>query len=284
MVGVDVGPDGFFLERHHKLRPVDTKMEGVYLAGCALGPKDIRETTIESMATASKVATFLGKGEIEVSPEKACIVPERCNACGECVKVCPANAIAVTSKGVEINSISCIGCGLCVPKCPTEAIDIKNTTNEQLNAQVRGMCEGEENQPRVLAFLERITAYGSADLAGQTRVNYTPNVRVMSVPSIGRVGLKHVLHAFAAGADGVIFVEGDDSPFREDQVREHVNQLKKELGNLGVESLRLASTTTTLPQYEKVVNLFETFTQRIAKLGRLTEEKRQKIREHLGRD
>jgi hypothetical protein len=78
-----------------------------------------------------------------------------------------------------------------------------------------------------------------------------------------------------------VFIEGDDSPFKEHQVREHVIGLKKELAKHGVESLRLVSTTTTLPQYDKVINLFETFNERISRISRLPEEKRQKIRKEL---
>ena len=277
MLGVDLGDDGFFLERHHKLRPVDSKIEGIYLAGCSLGPKDIRETTIETMATASKVATFLGRGEVSVSPEKAFIITEKCNGCGECMRYCPSKAMESTSKGVVIHSISCTGCGICVPKCPTGAIDLTQSSDTQLMAQIRGTLEGESERPKILAFLEKTTAYGSADLAGQTRVPYTPSVRIISVPSTGRVGGKHVLQAFAAGADGVILIEGDDSQFREDSIREHVNTIKKDLGKFGVESLRVVSTTTTLPQHDKVVNLFQTFTERITKMGRIAPEKRQKI-------
>jgi len=281
MMGIDLGPDSFLLERHHKLRPVDTKMEGMYIAGCALGPKDIRETTLETMATASKVATFLGKGEIAVSPEIAFIIPEKCNSCGECIKHCPTKAIEPTPKGVFINSISCTGCGICVPKCPTEAIELKHSTDSQLTAQIQATSIEDGDRPRIIAFLEKTTAYGSADLAGQTRVSYTPNVKIIPVPSTGRVSLKHVLHAFASGADGIIFIEGDDSPFREDNVRDHVNSIKKELGKYGVESLRVISTTTTLPQYDKVVNLFQTFDERISKMGRISPEKRQKIAQTL---
>lgn len=282
MLGIDLGPDNFFLERHHKLRPVDTKMEGIYLAGCAVGPKDIRETTVETMATASKVATFLGKGEISLSPEKAHIIQEKCNNCGECISSCPYKAIESTAKGVKINSISCTGCGICMPKCPAEAIDLKQSTNEELTAQIQGTCEGDGDKPRILAFLEKTTAYGSADLAGQTRIQYTPDVRIIAVPSTGRVGLKQVLTAFATGADGLIFIEGDDSPFREDGVRDHVNSMKKELSKFGIESLRLVSMTTTLPQFDKVVNLFQTFDERMTKMGRVAPEKRKKILEALG--
>ncbi len=282
MLGIDLGPDNFFLERHHKLRPVDTKMEGIYLAGCAVGPKDIRETTVETMATASKVATFLGKGEISLSPEKAHIIQEKCNNCGECISSCPYKAIESTAKGVKINSISCTGCGICMPKCPAEAIDLKQSTNEELTAQIQGTCEGDGDKPRILAFLEKTTAYGSADLAGQTRIQYTPDVRIIAVPSTGRVGLKQVLTSFATGADGLIFIEGDDSPFREDGVRDHVNSMKKELSKFGIESLRLVSMTTTLPQFDKVVNLFQTFDERMTKMGRVAPEKRKKILEALG--
>ncbi len=282
MLGIDLGPDNFFLERHHKLRPVDTKMEGIYLAGCAVGPKDIRETTVETMATASKVATFLGKGEISLSPEKAHIIQEKCNNCGECISSCPYKAIESTAKGVKINSISCTGCGICMPKCPAEAIDLKQSTNEELTAQIQGTCEGDGDKPRILAFLEKTTAYGSADLAGQTRIQYTPDVRIIAVPSTGRVGLKQVLTSFATGADGLIFIEGDDSPFREDGVRDHVNSMKKELSKFGIESLRLVSMTTTLPQFDKVVNLFQIFDERMTKMGRVAPEKRKKILEALG--
>ncbi len=281
MLGIDLGPDNFFLERHHKLRPVDSKMEGIYLAGCALGPKDIRETTVETMATASKVATFLGRGEVSLSPEKAYIISEKCNSCGECIKYCPAKAIESTKNSAVVNSISCTGCGICVPKCPTEAIDLKDSTEAQLMAQIEGTSQEDGDRPRILAFLEKTTAYGSADLAGQTRVQYTPDVKIISVPSTGRVGLKHVLHAFASGADGIVMIEGDDSPFRDEGIREHVNGMKKELSKFGVESLRLVSMTTTLPQYDKVVNLFQTFDERITRMGRIPAQKRRKIAEAI---
>jgi len=92
-----------------------------------------------------------------------------------------------------------------------------------------------------------------------------------------------MLEAFASGADGVIFVEGDDSPFREDAIREHVTQLKKELGAYGVEPLRLMSITTTLPQYDKILNIFETTNARITKMGPVAKEVRSKIEAKLSK-
>jgi heterodisulfide reductase subunit A len=126
-----------------------------------------------------------------------------------------------------------------------------------------------------------MTAYGSVDLGGQSRRSYSPEVRIVRVPSIGRLGIKHVLHAFAAGADGVIFVEGDDSIFKEDKVRERVIQFKKDLGKFGIQSLRLQSTTTTLPQYEKILALFDDFVERVKKMGPITREKREEVKKYL---
>jgi len=279
-LGVQVGADSFLLERHYKLRPVDSQREGVFVAGCALGPKDVRETTLEAMATASRVATFVGKGEISVSPEVAYIIPEKCDACGICIQVCPVAAVEKSPTGLTINPVSCVGCGICVPRCPRQAIDLNHCTEAQLIAQIRGVCESGKH-PKIIAFLEKNTAYGSADLAGQTRESYFPNVEIIGVPSTGRVGLRHLLHAFAAGADGVIFVEGDDSVFKEDALREHLTQLKKELSPYGVEPLRLISITTTLPQYDKILNTFETTSSRISRMGPLSKETRSKIEEKL---
>jgi heterodisulfide reductase subunit A len=281
ILGVDLGPDGFFLEAHHKLRGVETKREGIYVAGAALGPKDIRETTMESMATSSKVATFLGKGEISVSPEVAFLVPNRCDLCGICIDKCPTKAIDKGKSEVSIDPISCIGCGLCVPVCPKEALDLRNSTEEQLIAQIKGIVEEEDIAPKIIAFVEKMTAYGSADLGGQSRRSYSPEIRILRLPSTGRLGINHVLHAFAAGADGLVFVEGDDSVFKEDKLRERVIQFKKDLGKFGIQPLRLQSTTTTLPQYEKIFSLFDDFVERVRKLGPIAQEKREEIKKFL---
>ncbi|MFQ6081378.1 MAG: hydrogenase iron-sulfur subunit, partial [Candidatus Bathyarchaeia archaeon] len=288
MLGIHTGFDGFLLERHHKLRPIDTQREGVYACGCVLGPKDIRETTTESMAVGSRVATFLGKGEVSVSPEVAYVISERCNGCGECIEICPAKAIkevpSTFRTRAEIDLMSCVGCGICVPACPRHAIDLNNCTEAQLIAQIRGVGQKGDGSPRIIAFLEKETAYASADFAGQTRYSYPANIVIIGVPSTGRVGLRHLLNAFATGADGIVFIEGEDSVFKADKLRGHVIQLKKQLKQYGVQSLRLVSTTVTIPQYGKLVDAFDVFTKRISKIGRLSMEVRSKIEEELAED
>jgi heterodisulfide reductase subunit A len=106
-------------------------------------------------------------------------------------------------------------------------------------------------------------------------------MRIIGVPSAGRLGIKHLLHAFANGADGVLLIEGDDSMFKEDKLRERVIQMKKELAKAGVESLRIQSITTTLPQYEKIFALFDSFTERIKKMGPVKSEKREALKKQI---
>jgi len=280
MLRLQVGSDGFLLERHYKLQPVDSQREGIFLAGCALGPKDVRETTLESMATASRVASFLGKGEISRSPEVAYIIPERCNECGECLEFCPLATVENSTTGITINPISCVGCGICVPKCPQQAIELSHCTEKQLLAQIDGICNKGEGT-KIVAFLENNVAYASADLAGQTRHSYPPNVEIIGIPSVGRIGIKDVLHTFAAGADGIVFVEGHGSILEDGDIRDHMSELKKQLKKYDVSPLRLMSITTTLPQYNKILNIFETISSRISKIGGLTQDKRDHITQQL---
>ncbi len=279
-LGIQTGSDGFLLERHYKLKPVDSQREGVFVAGCALSPKDVRETTLEAMSTASRVATFLGKGEISVSPEVAYIDPDRCDKSRVCVEVCPVAAVEESPTGMTINPMVCIGCGICVPRCPREAIDLRNSTEAQLMAQIEAVSQGGKS-PKIIAFLEKEIAYGAADLAGQSRVSYSPNVEIVSVPTTGRIGLKHVLHAFASGADGVVLLEAHGGVFTEEALREHVIQMKKELGAYGVKPLRLMSFSTTLPEYGKVTNTFEMFNERISRMGAISRDIRESIKEKL---
>ena len=281
-LGLHVGPDNFFLERHYKLNPVDGTKEGIYVCGCALGPKDIRETVEEAMAAASRAATFIGKGELESSPEIPRIDLDKCNLCGECVKICPTQALEIVDSTLRVTPISCINCGACVTACPRMAIDLTNFTEKQFVEQIRGVSEAGIEEPKIIAFVERKTAYSSLDLAGTRRLTYVSNVRPIAVPSCMRVGIKHVLTAFAYGTDGVILLEGDDSPFAGEKLREHLTNLKNELRKYNVNPLRLQSMVTTIPQYDKTVAFFQTISNRIARLGKISPEERNKIREKLG--
>jgi len=138
MLKVARSSDGFFMELHPKLRPVDTTVDGVFLAGCCQGPKDIPDTVAQAKAAASSALIPLLKGTVPVISETAVVDPEWCAGCGMCVDVCPFGAPALDSvRGVsQINAVLCKGCGACAVACPSKAIYLQHFTPEQILAQV----------------------------------------------------------------------------------------------------------------------------------------------------
>jgi len=130
--------DGFFLELHPKLRPVDTAVDGVFLAGCCQGPKDIPDTVAQAKAAASSALIPLLRGTVPVESATAIVDAEACAGCGMCVEVCPYGAPALDPLwGVSrINAVLCKGCGACAVTCPSKAIRLQQFTPTQILAQV----------------------------------------------------------------------------------------------------------------------------------------------------
>jgi len=130
--------DGFFLEIHPKLRPVDTAVDGVFLAGCCQGPKDIPDTVAQAKAAASSALIPLLRGTVPVESATAVVDEEWCAGCGMCVEVCPYGAPDLDLLwGVSrINAVLCKGCGACAVTCPSKAIRLQHFTAEQIMAQV----------------------------------------------------------------------------------------------------------------------------------------------------
>jgi heterodisulfide reductase subunit A len=140
-----VGNDGFFNEIHPKLRPVETVVDGVLIAGACQGPKTSAESVASGLAAVTQSAAMLRKGFAELDPLVAEVHPEACTACNECLTACPYGAIELTTiDGKQVATISetgCKGCGGCVPICPENAIDLRGYTDEQVTAMIDGLLE-----------------------------------------------------------------------------------------------------------------------------------------------
>jgi heterodisulfide reductase subunit A len=139
--GISCSTDGWFIEKHPKLDPVATMTEGVLIAGCAQGPKDIPASVAQGAAAAARVLGKIEQKEIALEPIRASIVETKCSGCRICNNLCPFNAIAFhDDKAVsEINPALCQGCGTCIAACPAGAITGTGFSNEQIFAQIEGL-------------------------------------------------------------------------------------------------------------------------------------------------
>ncbi len=282
MLKVPVDEDQFVLERHPKLDPMATKRDGIFAAGAVVGPKDIQSTTAEAEGAAMKVVNFLSSDRV-IEPNKAFLAhPYLCDGCGDCVDVCPESAITLENDKPRINEIVCTGCGACIPACPTNALDQQGLTEEQLKAQIRGILKSSEAEIKILAFVEQEVAYTAVDLAGLARLSYPSSIRIVPLPSMSRLKLDHLLHAFAYGADGVMLLEAPEheGPYGKAHVisEERADDYKWELEDYDVDSVRLWFSRVYVPDWRKLERVFNTFHNMIDDEGPLDEDVRESLR------
>ncbi len=137
---VPMDEDGWFLEAHQKLRPVDFANDGVFLCGMAHYPKPLDESIAQAQAAASRALTVLSMDTTKVGGIVCSIDAEHCSGCLACIHVCPYGAISFNpDKGTaEINEALCKGCGACAATCPSEAAVLMGFNNKELYAQIRG--------------------------------------------------------------------------------------------------------------------------------------------------
>jgi len=142
MLKVPLSKDGFFLEAHMKLRPVEFATDGIFLCGLAHSPKFVDESISQACAAASKACSILSKPFVEAEGIVAWVDEDLCHSCGTCVEICPYGAIELDDERIaRVNEVLCKGCGTCSATCPRKAITMRNFTDEQLLRQIIAMKE-----------------------------------------------------------------------------------------------------------------------------------------------
>jgi len=143
ILSLSKSPDGFLLEKHPKLDPFTTVSDGIYLAGCAQGPKDIPDTVSQASGAAARALSIISKGEVTLDPIRAFIDEKYCAGCRICNNLCPYGAIDFLDeeKLSVVNDALCKGCGTCVAACPAGAITGKGFSDEQIYAELEGILE-----------------------------------------------------------------------------------------------------------------------------------------------
>ncbi|MFH0895289.1 MAG: CoB--CoM heterodisulfide reductase iron-sulfur subunit A family protein [Bacteroidota bacterium] len=138
---ISCSSEGFFLEKHPKLAPVDTFTDGIFIAGACQGPKDIPDSVAQAGAAAAQCLALIDAGHVELEPNTAYIIEESCSGCKSCLNICPYKAIGFddTKKRSIINEALCKGCGTCVASCPSSAIKQNLFEDVEIFSEIKGL-------------------------------------------------------------------------------------------------------------------------------------------------
>jgi heterodisulfide reductase subunit A len=141
LLGLSQGADGFFWDRQHKVEPRATSGDGVFVVGCAQGPKDIADTVAQASAAAAEVLAMIDRGKVEIEATSAAVDESLCSGCKVCPSLCPYDAISFVEekKVCRVSEVLCRGCGLCVAACPAGAITAGQFTDKQILAEIEGL-------------------------------------------------------------------------------------------------------------------------------------------------
>jgi heterodisulfide reductase subunit A len=263
MLSLSKTSDGFLMEAHPKLQPVDAPTRGIYFAGCVEAPKDIKDSVTQASGAVARAGALMSKGEITVEAITSRIIEEKCRMCGICAKVCPYNAIIFDKAKKQIPKVveaACAGCGTCGAECPFDAIEMRHFTDEQIITQIDAMLE-EDPMNKVVVFACNWCSYAGADFAGTSRFQYPASPRLIRTMCSGRVDRKFVLHAFKKGAP-VVLVSGchfGDCHYIDANhwTAKRIEKLKKRLEKMGIRSERLQLEWISAAEGQRFRNVME---------------------------
>jgi len=277
ILSVTRGADGFFMESHPKLKPIDTAVDGIFLAGACQGPKDIPYSVSQGSGAAARAATILSQPTWKIEPIIAVVDSDKCRntkaKCGICETRCPYGAIkAPEGQPAKVTTAMCHGCGTCVAECPADAITQMHFTDAQIFAQIRAALE-ENPEDKIMGFLCNWCSYAGADLAGTSRFEYPPTVRAIRVMCSGRVDRDFVLEAFRLGA-GMVLVAACHLPYDchyisgNVKMKARMEALAKIFEKLGLSPERFKVEYVSAAEGVKFAELIKEMTEQMEALGK----------------
>lgn len=278
-------PDGFLQEAHPKFKPVDTNVEGVFICGCAQGPKDIPDTVAQAGAAASRAAAAMFAGEYEIEPTVAFVEKDLCDGCGLCKGICPLDAIQV-SRLAEVNVALCVGCGCCIRSCPKGALDLHGCKNAQILDEIGASLAGKrDGKTRILVFADDTASYRLADTIGVKKISYPENMYIIGVPSGGRIAPRLMLEAFRLGADGLFVAdcEPKTSPFPHSLAATsgNVSEVRAVLRQSGIEEDRVRFREFSTAMIHEFVGEMTDLSRFVDEAGPISETIRAKLSQHV---
>ncbi len=262
---------GFILERHLKVRPSETSVNGIYLAGVIQGPKDIPSSIAQGESAAAKAISLMSQGKVELNPQIAYYDESKCDLCRLCEKICVYNAIKIEDKKLHFIQANCTGCGACAAMCHNDALYIPGFKKSQIVAKLKKLLIEKKEYPLIVGFLCNWCAYMGADLAGTSKIEYPSNIRTIRVMCTAMLDPSLVFEAFFNGADGVLIAgchEQDchyDSGFL--KAKNRYESIKELLGEAGINENRVQIESISAGEGKKFANVINEFVESLKKLG-----------------
>lgn len=265
---------GFLMEKHLKIKPSESSVNGIYIAGAISGPKDIPNSIAQAESAAGKSIALMSKGEVELDPHTIECDQDKCDLCRLCENICIYNAIKVENRELMITPANCTGCGACAAMCPQEALYIPGFRKSQISTQIKTVLRKKAESPLVVAFLCNWCSYMGADLAGTSKIPYPTNVRPIHVMCTAMLDPALVFEAFFHGADGVLIAgcHPQDCHYGEgfNKANTRYQSIKEMLANTGINEKRVQIESVSAGEGEKFARVIKEFTENLKELGPIT--------------
>ncbi|MEW6182172.1 MAG: hydrogenase iron-sulfur subunit [Bacillota bacterium] len=255
------------------LRPTESMVDRVYVAGGVSGPKIVQESVEQGSAAALRVMQSISGGEKELPKFLSSVDKERCSRCRICETVCPHGAIKVTAEGAEVDQAFCQGCGLCASACPSRAVGIRNFDNEQILSQVEVAFSGlKEGEPRIIGLLCYWCSYASADLMGIYGMKIPhKNFRSVRIRCSSSVNAGLILEIFRKGVDGIIIAGCPPKNCHHGagnyMTAKRVMLMNTVMRQLGMDTIRLKWEFIGVPMWRSLAEAIEKMNKNLAALG-----------------
>jgi len=259
--GVGLTEEKFVKEKNSKMDPTQTTVPGIFVSGTAKGAMDITESINMSRSAASRISELLIQDFMDIEPNFAVLDQDNCDQCLKCLNQCPSNAIYLDNK-VEVDPVACTGCGYCISLCERHALSLPLYTDQLIHARIDGALKMRNST--ILTFLDEKIAYVAADNMGSNRLNYPSDIRIIKVPSILRLEVKHLIYGFKRGAKGIFLGDGTANASGEslnEKLNEKLNELVEGISAEGIDPSRVYFYQAYLPHYKGLANKLKEFSK-----------------------
>lgn len=272
ILNISQDPYGFLLEKHLKIKPSETSVNGIYLAGVIQAPKDIPNSIAQAESAAAKAIALISKRKVELDPHIVYYDANKCDLCRLCEQICMFNAIKIEDKMLELTQANCSGCGACAAMCPNDALYIPGFRKSQISAQLRKiLSDGKNEYPLIIGFLCNWCSYMGADLAGTSKLQYPTNIRTIRVMCTAMLDPSLVFESFFLGADGVLIAGCHEQDCHYDtgfiKARNRYESIREMLAEAGINENRVKIVSISAGEGEKYTKVISEFKRDLEKLG-----------------